>query len=253
MKQNIYDDPVFFSGYLELRKNEAGLNAAIEEPAVMSLLPDLRAMSVLDLGSGFGEFCRFARARRAAQVIGVEISARMIAEAKNRTSDSGITYIKAAIEDYPIGENAYDLVVSRLTLHYVKDYRGVVLAVFRGLREGGSFVFSVEHPICTALCHGWHEDENRNKLFWPVDAYQKEGERRHHWFVDGVVKYHRTVETYVNTLLEAGFRLTGLLEPHAGMNIPEDRPDLAGAARRPPLLVIVARRPDNPGAADNSG
>lgn len=253
MKQNIYDDPVFFECYRELRKNEAGLNAAVEEPAVMSLLPDLRARSVLDLGSGFGEFCRFARARGAAHVIGVEISAKMIAEATNRTTDSGITYLHTAIEDYHIGENAFDLVVSRLTLHYVKDYREMVLVVFRGLREGGSFVFSVEHPICTALCHGWHEDENGHQLFWPVDSYQKEGERTHHWFVDGVVKHHRTVATYVNTLLEAGFRLTGLLEPHAGENIPEDRLDLRGAARRPPLLIIAARKSASPGGADNSG
>ena len=252
MKQNIYDDPVFFAGYQALRKNEAGLNAAIEEPAVRSVLPDLTAMTILDLGSGGGEFCRFARARGAVSVRGVDISARMLAEAKIRTGDSGITYIKGAIEDYPIDGNAFDLIVSRLTLHYIKDYRGVVLAAFHGLREGGAFVFSVEHPICTALLHGWQEDKNGNQLFWPVDDYQMEGERTQHWFVDGVVKYHRTVETYVNTLLEAGFHLTRLLEPHAGTAIPADRPDLAGAARRPPLLVIAARKPANAGAADNS-
>jgi SAM-dependent methyltransferase len=246
MKQNIYDDPVFFEGYRQLRKSEAGLNAAIEEPAVLSLLPDLSAMNILDLGSGFGDFCRLARQKGAASVVGVEISARMLAEAKKRTRDSGITYIQTAIEDYRIREKTYDLIVSRLALHYVKDYRGVVRAVHRGLREGGSFVFSVEHPICTALCRGWHEDETGNKLFWPVDDYQKEGERRHHWFVDGVVKYHRTVETYVNTLLQTGFCLTGLLEPRARENIPEDRPDLKAATRRPPLLVIAARKPASP-------
>jgi ubiquinone/menaquinone biosynthesis C-methylase UbiE len=252
MKQNIYDDPVFFAGYQALRKNEAGLNAAIEEPAVRSVLPDLTAMTILDLGSGCGEFCRFARARGAVSVTGVDISARMLAEAKIRTGDSGITYIKAAIEDYPIDGNAFDLIVSRLTLHYIKDYRGVVLAAFHGLREGGAFVFSVEHPVCTALLHGWQEDKNGNQLFWPVDDYQMEGERTQHWFVDGVVKHHRTVETYVNTLLEAGFHLTRLLEPHAGTAIPADRPDLAGAARRPPLLVLAARKPASAGAADTS-
>jgi ubiquinone/menaquinone biosynthesis C-methylase UbiE len=252
MKQNIYDDPVFFAGYQALRKGEAGLNAAIEEPAVKSVLPDLTAMTVLDLGSGFGEFCRFARASGAASVTGVDISARMLAEARNRTGDSGITYINTAIEDYPILKNAFDLIVSRLTLHYLKDYRGVVLAAFRGLREGGAFIFSVEHPICTALLHGWQEDKNGNQLFWPVDDYQMEGERTQHWFVDGVVKYHRTVETYVNTLLEAGFHLTRLLEPHAGAATPADRPDLAGAARRPPLLVLAASKPANAGAADTS-
>jgi ubiquinone/menaquinone biosynthesis C-methylase UbiE len=253
MKQNIYDDPVFFEGYRQLRQNESGLNAAIEEPAIMSLLPDLTAMNILDLGSGFGDFCRLARQKGAASAVGVEISSRMLAEARNRTSDSGITYIQTAIEDYPMGEKVYDLVVSRLTLHYVNDYRGVIGAVHRGLRDGGSFVFSVEHPICTALCRGWHEDDTGNKLFWPVDDYQKEGARSHHWFVDGVVKHHRTVETYVNTLLLSGFCLTGLLEPQAGEDIPADRSDLRAAARRPPLLVIAARKSTHPGAAGNFG
>jgi hypothetical protein len=30
MKQNIYDDPVFFEGYRRLRRSEAGLNAALK-------------------------------------------------------------------------------------------------------------------------------------------------------------------------------------------------------------------------------
>ena len=137
MKQNIYDDPAFFEGYQNLRENEAGLNAAIEDPAIMSVLPDLKALSILDLGSGFGDFCRFARKQGAARVVGVEISKRMIAEAENRTNDSGITYLHTAVEDYAMKAKAYDLVVCRLTMHYVSDYRGVVGSVYRGLRAGG--------------------------------------------------------------------------------------------------------------------
>ena len=31
MKQNIYDNPEFFKGYMDLRSKEQGFNAAIEE------------------------------------------------------------------------------------------------------------------------------------------------------------------------------------------------------------------------------
>lgn len=253
MTQNIYDDPAFFEGYRDLRANEAGLNAAIEDPAIMSVLPDLKALSILDLGSGFGDFCRYARKQGAARVVGVEISKRMIAEAESRTNDSGITYLHMAVEDFPVEASAYDLVVCRLTLHYVSDYRSVVGSVYRGLRAGGRFVLSVEHPICTARCQGWHEDADGNQLFWPVDDYQKEGERRQHWLVDGVIKYHRTAETYVNTLLDAGFCLMRLLEPQAAKAALERRPDLKSANRRPPLLVIAARKPAVPGSAAYTG
>ena len=34
MKQNIYDNPDFYNGYMELRSSERGFNSAIEEPAV---------------------------------------------------------------------------------------------------------------------------------------------------------------------------------------------------------------------------
>jgi hypothetical protein len=46
-----------------------------------------------------------------------------------------------------------------------------------------------------------------------VDNYRPEGERRTKWFIDGVVKYHRTIETYVNGLIATGFTLRRLLEP----------------------------------------
>ena len=41
MKQNIYDDPQFFEGYSKMRRHETGLNAAIDQPAMRSVLPPL--------------------------------------------------------------------------------------------------------------------------------------------------------------------------------------------------------------------
>jgi hypothetical protein len=56
MKQNIYDNPTFFQAYCKLRENDSGLNGLVEEPAIGTVLPDLRGLKVLDLGSGFGDF-----------------------------------------------------------------------------------------------------------------------------------------------------------------------------------------------------
>jgi SAM-dependent methyltransferase len=215
----------------------------VEDPAIMTVLPDLAGLRILDLGSGFGDFCRSARERGASKIVGVEISRRMIAVARSRTSDAQIEYVNSAIEDFVIQPQAYDLIVSRLTLHYVRDYEPVVRSVFNGLRAGGSFIFSVGHPICTALCDGWYENDHGEQIFWPVDNYSKEGEREQSWFVDGVIKYHRTVQTYVNVLLDSGFALTRLLEPHAGRESADMRADLKNTFRRPPILIIAARKP----------
>jgi hypothetical protein len=101
----------------------------------------------------------------------------------------------------------------------------------------------VEHPIFTA--HGssdWHKGPDGVALHWPVDRYGDEGERRTNWFVDGVVKYHRTVESYVNGLLDAGLRLVRLGEPQGEAAQLAERPAWREARRSPPFLLLAADR-----------
>jgi hypothetical protein len=61
MAQNIYDNPAFFEGYAQLPRSVQGLDGAPEWPALKAMLPDLTGKSVIDLGCGYGWFCRAAR------------------------------------------------------------------------------------------------------------------------------------------------------------------------------------------------
>ena len=241
--QNIYDDATFFEGYKSLRDSDTGLNGALEIPALHRLLPDLSNLHVLDLGCGFGEFARFARAQGAASVIGVDISSRMLEEATMRTSDPSVTYLHCPIEQYDLTPCTFDLVVSSLALHYVEDYAALVERVFQGVKPGGRFLFSVEHPVCTAYPAGWVRDAEGRKRHWPLDHYRQEGKRDTRWFVDGVIKYHRAVETYVNTLIRCGFVLEHLGEPAPTAEVLRVRPTLEDDCRRPPFLFLRALRP----------
>lgn len=240
--QNIYDDPKFFEGYRRLPRSEAGLRAAYEWPAFQRLLPpSLQGLRILDLGCGFGYFAREARARGARQVIGVDLSERMLAAARAATHDDGILYVPAALEDYAPEAAAFDLVVSSLAVHYIADYGALVRKVAACLVDGGRFALSVEHPIFTA--HGssdWYYGAQGERLHWPVDRYRDEGERRTTWFVDGVVKYHRTIETYVNGLLGAGLCLIRLDEPEAEAALLVQHPEWRDERRRPPFLLMAA-------------
>jgi SAM-dependent methyltransferase len=243
--QNIYDDPEFFAGYARLPRSELGLRAVFEWPAFERLLPaSLRGMRVLDLGCGLGYFAREARKRGAREVIGVDLSDRMLQEARARTDDAGIVYLRAELEAFEPERAAFDLAVSSLALHYVADYPRVVRGVAECLVPGGRFAFSVEHPIYTALGTAeWHTGPDGAALHWPVDRYRDEGERRTRWFVDGVVKYHRTIETYVNVLLDNGLVLARLEEPEAEGALLAERPALREERRRPPFLLLAADRP----------
>ncbi|MCZ0735844.1 class I SAM-dependent methyltransferase [Phreatobacter sp. AB_2022a] len=241
--QNIYDDPTFFAGYRALRQNDSGLNGALETPALRALLPALAGLRVLDLGCGFGDFVRFARGQGAVAVTGLDISERMLEEAARLTDDPAVGYVRGAIEDFGPISGAFDLAVSSLALHYVADYRSAVSRIFDALAPAGRFVFSVEHPMCTADPSGWTCDAAGRPLHWPVDRYREEGRRDTRWFVDGVVKYHRTVETYVTGLIAAGFRIEALGEPAPTAAALAARPELALHARRPPFLLLSALRP----------
>jgi 2-polyprenyl-3-methyl-5-hydroxy-6-metoxy-1,4-benzoquinol methylase len=95
MTQNIYDNETFFAGYSLLPRSIEGLEGAAEWPALRALLPELRGLRVLDLGCGFGWFCRWAREHGAASVLGIDISDRMLARARAETRDASISYAKA--------------------------------------------------------------------------------------------------------------------------------------------------------------
>ena len=51
MKENKYDDPVFFEKYSHMARSERGLAGAGEWPTLKDMLPDLRGKRVLDLAA----------------------------------------------------------------------------------------------------------------------------------------------------------------------------------------------------------
>ncbi|MCJ0763751.1 class I SAM-dependent methyltransferase [Variovorax terrae] len=248
--QNIYDDPRFFAGYAALRESGLGLNEVLEQPALASLLPpSLAGLSVLDLGCGAGGFARAACSAGARAVVGLDPSERMLAVARSRTPAAlPIQWLQQPVEalrpGLAPGAAPFNLVVSSLALHYVPDYADALARIASVMAPGARLAFSVEHPMCTALAaQQWHAGPDGQPQHWPVDGYRDEGARDTHWFIDGVRKYHRCTDTYVNGLLDAGLRLVRLLEPAPAADAIERRPDLALHRRSPPFLLLAADKP----------
>lgn len=92
MKQNKYDDKVFFQKYSKMDRSVKGLAGAGEWKTLQKLLPDFKDKRVLDLGCGFGWHCQYAIEHGAKAVTGVDISEKMLTVAKEKT-DSKIRYI----------------------------------------------------------------------------------------------------------------------------------------------------------------
>ncbi|MGH2584917.1 MAG: class I SAM-dependent methyltransferase [Dehalococcoidia bacterium] len=242
--QNIYDDPNFFAGYVQLERFGSGWTKAMEHPSFMALLPDVAGKRVLDLGCGAGQLAFHLAEAGASAVIGVDLSERMLEVARSERSHPRATYRRDAIEDVAFPPDCFDLVVSSLALHYVEDYPALVRRIARWLTTGGVLVYSTEHPVYTARDpeDGWVLDGDGKRLYWALDDYAVEGLREYRWYVQGVRKYHRTIATLLNGLIDAGLAIDRVLEPIPDADTLQRHPESIDERRRPPFLLVRARK-----------
>lgn len=242
MTQNIYDDPGFFAGYSQLPRSLHGLEAAPEWPTLQAQLPDMAGLRVLDLGCGFGWFCRWAAQQGAAWVHGVDVSERMLDRARCETAERAVTYAQADLERFEIAPGSIDLAYSSLAFHYLENLGGLLKTIQAALTPGGRIVFSAEHPVFTAPSRpGWTESAAGTPV-WPLDSYLSEGPRVTDWLAEGVVKRHRTIGTYIRLLIEAGFAPRWLEEWGPSAAQISKHPDWARERERPAFLLVAADR-----------
>lgn len=243
MSQNIYDDENFFEGYSQLPRQLHGLQGTPEWASFRSLIPDIQGAKVLDLGCGYGWLCRWATENGADSVLGVELSENMLKKAKGFPNDSAITYLQADLETLTLPPTTYQVAYSSLTLHYLKNLPELVAQVYEALTSGGSFIFSVEHPIYTSPRNPkFIQDAEGNKV-WPLNSYLSEGPRVTNWFAEGVIKQHRTVASYINILLVAGFIISDIDEWGPSPEHLKKNPDWAENLDRPMFLIVKAVKP----------
>ena len=236
MKQNIYDNPEFFEAYKDLRDQDKGLNELLEQPVMKRLMYNANEKSILDIGCGFGHQIQAVLEQSPFTITGIDISEKMIAEAKRRLDDSRVFLQCTAIEDYTIEPKNFDIVISSMALHYIEDIKPLLHKIYEGLNNKGQFLFSVEHPVCTASQNGWKEVNGSPS--WLLNQYGKEGIRKQNWFVDGVIKYHRKLSTLVNELSEAGFCIKNIEEPTPDEALLISRPDFRLHVERPPIVIF---------------
>ncbi|WP_447875522.1 class I SAM-dependent methyltransferase [Serratia fonticola] len=243
MSQNIYDNQTFFDGYAQLSRSVQGLDGAPEWPTILSILPDLQGKKVVDLGCGYGWFCRSASEQGAAQVLGMDLSEKMLGKAKEMTEDPAIEYRQQDLEDLQLPAASFDLVYSSLTLHYIEDLGKLFATVYQALVNGGEFIFTAEHPIYTAPKHqGWLVDEAGQKS-WPINGYQQEGQRISNWLAEGVIKQHRMLGTYINLLVQQGFTIRYLNEWGPSAQQIADNPALDEEKERPMIFILAVQKP----------
>ena len=243
--QNIFDNPTFFDGYKALRDGECNANDLIEQPAMRKLIPDLSGKSVLDLGCGYGHNCIDFVRSGAEKVVGIDISEKMLEIARNESAHEKIRYINMSMTDIGNLSEHFDFIYSSLAFHYVRDFDAFAKAMHSVLNTNGQLLFSQEHPIITSTVDGkghFNKDENGNRISYTFSDYNRSGERKVHWYVDGVIKYHRTFSDIINALANAGFRIEEVCEPVPEAWAIEKLPTMAKEYIKPNFLIVKARK-----------
>jgi 2-polyprenyl-3-methyl-5-hydroxy-6-metoxy-1,4-benzoquinol methylase len=206
--------------------------------SLLALAGDLAGLDVCDLACGEGVLAR-ALARGGARVTGVDISRPLLDLARRKEADEplGVAYqFDDAQTLATIPDERFDGVACAFSLTDIDDLRATLTAVRRTLKPGGWFVFAIPHPCIITRTSRWTSPPSAPGR--EVSGYFSEGQ----FVIENapgvrgkVGVYHRTLATYLDTLVQAGFIFERIDEPRATGEMARQIP---GAAESPALLAV---------------
>lgn len=238
MSRNVFDNPSFFSKYMELRK-DYNHNDLLEHPGMCSLLPALKGKSVIDLGCGYGSYAHEFLDRGASSYLGIDSSENMIRRAMEDNGGEGIEYLRLNLDDLSSLSGSFDLAYSSLVFHYIEDFDRLLKNINGLLNPGGILLFSQMHPFVTASpsYNGYFEGD-----YFAFTSYPEEGRREGRWFKEKVVSYHRRLSSIINSISNNGFFIERILEPVPSDDAIRELPSLEKDLVRPTFLIVRARK-----------
>jgi ubiquinone/menaquinone biosynthesis C-methylase UbiE len=212
-------------------------NALYERPATLTLVGDVRGLTVLDAGCGPGINSALL-AQQGAVVHAFDVTPAMVDLALERCRGLPVE-VRAGDLARPLDwlrDNTFDLVLCALALDYVAEL-GPVFGEFRRVtRPGGALVFSMAHPMRDWMdprTHGTgtYFETRLFGMYWSGFA-----EARPY-----VESYRRPLSAILNPLAQEGWALDRLIEPDPLPQMEQVAPTLyAELAKEPAFLCARA-------------
>jgi len=201
LSHDVYNDKSFAKSYAEKIEYNAH-NALYERPATLSLLPDVNGKTVLDAGCGPGAYTEWL-VEKGAKVTAIDYSDEMLTHVRNRVGNNvRVMNVNMNKEMSFFNDEEFDVIVSSMVLHYIRDWRHVFNEFNRILKAEGELVFSIHHPFMEFALHpeGSYYDTQLIEDEWPAFNVK--------------MKYYRRPLSHVFGILkETDFRFSELLEP----------------------------------------
>ena len=177
--------------------------------AEAQLLGDVSSATVLELGCGSAPCTQWLQ-ERAEFATGFDLSAGMLSPA-----EPGLPLGQADALARPYRDDVFDVVFSAFgALPFIADLDAALAEVYRVLRTGGRFVFSVPHPM------RWVFPDDPTSLTAELSYFDRAYLEQDS---DGELTYaefHRTVGDWLRALqVRGGFQILNLLEPEWPENL----------------------------------
>ncbi len=107
--------------------------------AIVSSVPLSKDMNVMDFGAGTGLLTLYIQPY-VKHIDAVDNSEGMLSVLKEKIEKAGIeniTPVKKDLEENHFGEEKYDLIVSSMTMHHIKNLENFLEKLYRVLKKGG--------------------------------------------------------------------------------------------------------------------
>ena len=139
--------------FLERRADESRFdyNRDIEVPAMIKMIGNVKNKVILDMGCGFGDHSKKLSQKGVKEIIAFDLSKELIKFANEQNIPNCKFEIGNMDQELKYKNNYFDLVISSLALHYVKNVNQLFSEVNRVLKKDGIFVISTGHPIFDLL------------------------------------------------------------------------------------------------------
>ncbi len=121
--------------------------------ALTHSLPAVTVRTVVDLGCGNGRFARPLAARFKADVVGVDPSDKMLAEAAANYAATGVRYLRGSAEAIPLPDGFADMVFLSQVFHHISDMPKALAEITRVMKPNGALCIrnSTTEILKTAL------------------------------------------------------------------------------------------------------
>ena len=181
------------------------------DPSLLARVARMQASKALDVGCGEGRFSRLLT-ERGIQVTGIDPTDSLLNRARELDPD-GI-YLSVVAEQLPFPDEAFDLVVSCLTLVDIPDYRSAISEMARVLAPGGHLLIANLTELQSAgMAVGWQYDTAGLPQHFGIDNYSSEWSTWVEWAGIRVRNWHRPLSMYMQAFLHQGLVLTFFDEP----------------------------------------